>query len=792
MPTPQEVYEALDLPDKPPWDESFKEHLPRLQNATSFTEAMAYKEAMDSVAEISQNPGLPSQEFADMFPDWDFQAALAGWDRHTSDKMVFSVMSVFLRQIPAIGIAPSIVDEKFEDFAWARLVCVMAGAGFHWWPKLCDIVRQNYFQFPYGSEDYTTWDDLIGEASRMCGWPCTLAIVEWRMMAKTPTEMTVEHYVPSRVVGMLHILKHAFLSPDGDRVNTYLRGVVLSLPCRQGLSLWDGVGDKGGLCNTLDGGYDKRSKKVPAQCIGVRWATEHMAPRNLIRQRTCDQLPPSVLYGPWSCVVPEPAAIHGFSQHGCKLSGVWAAQEGRISEEAGDTHDILMWGWDNVDSFDPAKLDKKREFESFLPSTYSAESPATLFEIGFPNLEVSTPADKIIFDLPLYADLMRPYVQELRVEFPMIIFLPSKPTPDDSTNQGKSLACLAYARSMVPGIELSRIRDANTGAPQMRADVNKMIESGGTIALDEWRVPKSDGHILSHDNLQSLIVGNTITSGKVGENGGEFKLSHSITASSKCLYFPPDMVSRTFFWFLENLTAEQRERPEHLHDLRCGRTSLAMRLGAWADIETHGLVKKLRDAPKQSGALRFEGLNALLRILCNERGVPFIDAEEALVRMQRRYTRHFQDADDSGLLRHMSSPDSCRISMTDVLDLASDDLQSLSEFLKAESIDGFADVRSVWRALLSVHGLGSRDPYHSLIPKITGDKARPSDKSMTMKLTADIRHRLAEGEYIMHNDMILALHGWLVVRGPDFGGQVRLMVDKASNIDLDLFTKHVS
>ena len=776
MTTPQEIYEALPF-EKPPYDPTLHDpHLAGLQNATSYEEYMEYHNHIEEHASRSKSPTRPSKDFEETFSGWDFRSAAGLWDKNCTDQHILAVFTVFCRQLSWFGIAPLDADEKNDDaFVWSKVICVLAAAGHPHWARLCSIVKQSYAFFPYGNEDFEEWEDLVSEASQFSGWPCTLPLLEWSKMRSPPVEPILEHVGPARVVGGFHVLKHCYINSAATHVHVMFQGQVLVKPCKMGETLHECVGQTGSLARALGSTLDTRAKKFPVERGGVKWALQHLTPRNLLRLRNKNRLPPAVLHGPWSGTVPDPTTRHGFVQHGVRLSGVWVAKQGQIIEEHGEDEDVLGWEWDSSDNFSYENLVAKKEFEHALPSKYHAASPYRVFIEAFPNLIHDNEATAILFDLPIYAGLMRSYVKCLEQELPMVLFLPNNPTLEDSTNQGKSLAALTYGRAMVPGIGLTRVRDGAGGAPQQRADVSK-IEQFGTLVLDEWRPPRSDGHILSHDNLQSLIVGGTITAGKVLENAGEIRLAHSLVASAKCIYFPDDMVNRSFFWYLDPLTEGMRENAKTLDAIRNGAISLLMRLGAWADIEQHNLVQRLMETPKSSGALRFEGINTLARILCSIRGVELDELSLAVRNMATRYASHYLSAEDTGLAK-AASGDQLRIGLADILEWDNTELNALRDSCNTiAGTEGTVSVRDFMKSMLRIVEGNAALPLSTLLPRLIGEtKRNVSDRLITLRVGSEITRRMKEGQYMMHPSPLHAMAGWYFARGTDQGGvMVRL------------------
>jgi hypothetical protein len=195
----------------------------------------------------------------------------------------------------------------------------------------------------------------------------------------------------------------------------------------------------------------------------------------------------------------------------------------------------------------------------------------------------------------------------------MVAFLPDTPTPEASTNQGKSKAATVYVRVVAPSAPCCIAPDTGS-APDARSVID-MITIHGTVALDEWAMPTSRSNPLNHQNLQTLCTGGAVAAGRVMENGGSLNLRHSLVASAKALDFPPDMVNRSLLWTMREFTPAESARGDVKRAVESGALSLQLRLAVLSCCEAHDLPTIVGTLPYTAGQLRFDGHMALAKQL---------------------------------------------------------------------------------------------------------------------------------------------------------------------------------
>ena len=755
-----EYWEMHAPDDAPPYSDEMEQHVPMLLGMTTWKEYMDTTGATEALAEELASPTtVPASEYND--PDAELI-----WRSMTYDDAVLRVYKLFVRNITHVKQAPELSKDDNLDFLWSTHTVLIAAAGYPHWRELATIAS-NQLGFPYtGDESEAEFQNLVREAVSNSKIPVSALHMSYHQALQITEQGEYESHILRRAITMLHILKHCLLSPEGDKVVVVYRGSSTTHSLREvGENLWNCTGRAGAIGRQLAIPSNNTKKEKNPWSVAGEYLLTKLTPKNLVRQRSPVQLPPSALYGPWTSLVPTNSGV-GFFQHGVQLTGAWMATAGKVTPNTGDAEDALHTAWDVADPHSDDNLRAKKDFENSLPAEYTPESPFTLFYNAFPNLDLGKlelDYARLLFDLPIYAELLRPYVSSLRREYPPVMFLPEDPTPETSTNQGKSMATQCLASVVCPGIKLIRTPDT-TSAPDLRA-IADVIRTHGTAALDEWRQPRTETHYFSHDNFQSLVTGGEVTSGRAYENSGSIRLSHSPVISTKWCDFPDDMVNRCMFLFLGEITKSQRSNSGMLEAVRSGRVSLLMRLGAWADIEENGIVELLLQEPKASGALRYEGIEALARVLCRLRGLDYKEYCRSVELMRRRFIQHVHSGIDAGMNKMYAN--SVTFGLSDLFAVGEDRLREMCSYMHEPRRGGWGYASSLLKALLHMEGKGENAPFSSLVTVLGDEIKNMTNRKICMAVTKLIKTRLRENEYKMLPDLRLAYVGWAVVRGPD-------------------------
>ena len=789
-------YEDNKPDDAPVFSDEVLPYLRVLRAGVSWAEATDTRDALD--AHVRQAGDTTKARYAEDaqtldsgFPvvDPDDQEGL---DRAFSagaaaqmplTKAASQVFERFLRVSRNLSLVNDTHDDKHAEFHWRYITLILAGAGYEGAKTLVEVVLADYPEAPYSaSMTQGEWDTLVQDAHETCGWPTILSWAPWRSLAfamkpRDSAQVQLKQWL--KVVALFHVLKHVRLAADGVGIAVTYNHVSVYMKLKKDASSIDPQEGLRRVLEALGCPGSAATKNVYPMTQAVKWVLSTLPPRALLVRRPTADLPVSTITGPW-VTLQQSTSARGFIQHGAQLFGVWRAAEGRVTKYVQPDDDLDVVGWD-YDLQNPyAYIKDKDRLSRIIPARYKQVSPFEVYREHFPNLSIPTgdeAAYGILFDLPIYASLLRNYVYAFNSEFPPVFFLPSSPTHEDSTNQGKTVSAHTFARVFAPAIPVSVYRGTGS-APDERSAANE-IDVHGTIMLDEWRPAPDAGAVLSHQGLQSLATGGTLQVGRVFENSGGVHLRHSICASCKTAQLPDDMVNRSFFWFLDTLTAQDRARADAWERIQSGELSLRMKLGAFAEIEEHNLHLRMQSAPLASGRLRFPAMTALIRLLCEVRGVEYTAVEEALGSMHKRFFDHCYLADDSGLTQEMATGNGFRITLSEVFyGLTPIDLEDMS--VPLEAMGKAARYPSGWfspsHALLARLQLSCEQGLPTLkdYPRVVlNSRERKTDRQIAQAFSREIKRRLPVGGHFAVSES-LALAGWVLVRGADQGRSIRL------------------
>lgn len=661
---------------------------------------------------------------------------------------VFEVYSALVARCAWWAGVPESLDEKNADFCFARMRCVLGGAGFSNWKALASAVCDQYPECPFVPDQHEAgWaaDNLA--AHRTCGWPTTLLWWDWNKVPDAAPSEAGRHMDEwLKPLALAHVLKHVRRSPTG-LVLTYAALVETAALPQTSRTVGSSPPFLQAASTVLRASEPKKSAKASA----LLWAYRRLAADDLLPARPLSDLPGDILTGPWSTALPVPttgAAL--FLNPGRALSGVWRAAGGRITPYNGDESDILDWAWNYQDANSVIRADSLASFTSQLPATYPQIRPTTLLRKAFPHWclpEEGTPdlaAYLAMVDAVLCAGLLRNRSPDLRREFPLVAVLPISPSAEESTNQGKGLLTRAMAGCAVPGIDLLTAPDSGS-APDSRA-IADVINRYGTAALDEFQVPTSRSHCLSRDNLQSLCTGGVVSSGKVYENSGEIRLRHSLFVNAKWLDLADDLVNRTLPVFLGPLPDEQRGRTDVKTLLENGTFATLLRLAAVSTIEKYRLdevvAKGASVGQTTASAWRFT-MHRQLAITLVGGEAALID--EACLSQSDDLKRHMQLADESGVSSTSSSGKNIRVSWPAFW--AGIDETSLTNIHAAIQLEGenrrggnkCITLTQLCRYRLQQMGRPDGTAFCALLPALTGSDVRASNTAIVRSLTLQVR-----------------------------------------------------
>ena len=675
---------------------------------------------------------------------------------------------------------PTGTNERSADFVWSRARCFLAGAGYSAHSTLAEELTDLYSGCPFdATESEDSWKQNLSKAHEACGWPAHLGWLPWTKIQSLLG--CSDDYPPQwlKMIGLLHVLKHVRVSPS-QGVVVHHAGVSTLLPEERTNAMATWTSARTSLLAALGSRGPVGKAKPTLGYVSLQAVLSHLEVNHLLRKTTIADLPPNLLAGPWTMPVPDHSSFEGFYQTGLRLSGLWAASKGRVLKESLGQYEVLLYDWNCKDP--ASKSTERKLFASGLPATYTEAWPSDVFLDAFPNLDVSWApgldlAIKVLLDAPVAASLLRSARPEFLQEYPAVVFMPVNPSPTDSTNQGKSQACLVYARACNPAItRLVSINDSSS-APDIRTVAGE-IRSTGSIAVDEFRPPKNATHIFAHDNMQALCTGSSVASGRVYENEGTVALRSSPVFSAKVYEVPPDIHNRSIAHWLGPLTDAMRQRSDILEQVRCGAVSLRMRLGMHAVFETGVLRSMYASAGRQSSSrgLRFDAHRTLAACIYSIRsGLPLQDAYAALDKacemMQNKLRHHVQLAVDSGLVATMEFGSALKLRLSYIFeDMAADEFLRFHQTAKvlaatrpggAAAGIGAKDILGAWATL---HGMDGR-PLQEILQVLTGAKRHVSNRAVIMALTASI-HDLAPtlgSKWFLPGENGTA-YGWMMLR----------------------------
>lgn len=801
----KQFYDSNKPADAPDFSEEVLAYFKGLGYSDKWEDIVARADAQDDI--VSRSGDL----FAACYPAGEsergaFQIAVehqSGMDRllaETKDSVnldrrvpewIEVVFQRFVELLPTLGIVSTSHDTNTAEWHWAPIRCVLAGAGYGSHKRLAKLLCDRYPLCDLDpGETKSEWRRSLESAHKLCGWPVQLAWIDFKSLHHVLGYEDPDHAIPERwlkVIALFHVLKHLRWSYSQGAVLMY-RSTARKFP----ETCFSAAPVRQDLIEALGSArIDRRKKVIPVASVGLETVLKQLRPE-LLLARSLTAIPSSVLHGPWTTLYPS-AEAPGFTHTGLRLAGAWQAVKGTVSPYTGTESALLEQDWLLGAAQDFAS--EHEEYRAAMPDTYQVGFPFENFAAAFANIDLSMypagthDAVKVLFDLPVFAALLRPKIPRLRIEYPMVFFQPVNPDLNDSTNQGKTLAAVTLGRAMFGVTQATSVKDSSS-APDVRALADE-IRTQGSVVLDEWRPPKSKNHLLSHENLQSLCTGGAVTSGLALENKNQpVRLAHSLVISCKAVDFPPDMVNRSLFWWLSPLTMEQRDNADVLDQLRSGRIAMSIRLGALAIIDAVDLPKHLEGARMASGAgLRFEAHNALAKLLFYLRtGRPEngeIDA--AIAAMRDYYEAHTEHAVNSGVMdlletsRVVSVRLASLVSMFGPMEL--EQLQTQGDYyatLADRNPDGMT-ARDLLRTLQ--HSLGIGGPFNRLMARLTGGGAADaSDKAIVASLETSIRSLLPDVGHRAPLPGIVGVNGWVFERRADRHGspQIRIVDTKAS------------
>jgi hypothetical protein len=763
-------------------------------------------DATREIAERVNNLNLPIYTTdEDRYPKFDaleddktaldaaFGQASGIYDEDSHDEAVLAVFEQFARLLPKLDIVQTFHDPSTAEWHWARLRCILAGAGFNHHAPLATILSALYPMCPlHGDETREVWKQNLIDAHRMSGWPVTIGCATWLSLTRSISRCSVDTLQLRgwhKVVALLHVIKHMRFSFTSGFVITYQAKSVSLIASVESNAL-SGAGSKHGMFfNRELGAPVRRGKSTHPLTEALNSVYASLSTSDLLLRKPLSHLPGFVLAGPWSRAYPDPTTMGGFIQHGQRLNDVWVASDGRVQPVSGETADIVGYDW-TVTPLTPDEI-SRNSFLAGMPDTYDVNAaPSDVFLGCFPNVSVQRYGLDLgiycaVLDATLAACMLVREVKELTVEKPLMLFLPAEAAPDEATNQGKTWACKLVANAVAPGIALLTVSNT-TDMPGQRA-IHSEIRRHGTLCLDEWHLVPGSEHPLAAGNLQSLLVGNEVSAGMVRENGSHpIRLVYPLFANSKTFAAPPDMVNRCIPTFLERFDNTQRLRGGVVAELESGRAALRMRLAALGVVEKYDLLNWLPTAPAVTSneGMRYPRIRAMAARILSFRTAQDFDVcctavDTYMAAARAALGNQLREAESSGLLSQMEDGETVVIRayslFAEVGVAATEQIKLAAErYAPDNGSHGFSPT-ALLKARLDVAGMNGR-PLSALLSYV-GNGARVgrvSDRTMALALSRDLKALLPDVGSVWLLPDIAGERGWKLTRRPDNSGAVRV------------------
>jgi len=747
---------------------------------------------------IYNDPEQTSRKFEADDPEREaldaaFGRASGQYDENNEDQATLDIFLCLADHVSELKLISVHHDPSTADFHWSRMRCLFGGVGFKHHHKIATLLSSLYPMCAMRpDETIEEWRTALAEAHRLCGWPVSLGLVPWaelRFAIQFAPKDSIFIHDWHKIVAYIHLLKHLRFSRIHGLVVTY-EGKAIFVDAPDGTNLCtkrhlDMLGPALGL-------PPNRGKLAHPLAVAVNNLLKSLPVSNYLERQSLANVPGFVLAGPWSRLMPDPQSMHGFVQHGMRLTNVWMAENGKVELVPGGTEEIIGFDWNLKPG--TADVEAKMRYIASLPKTYDTYArPSDIFLHAFPNTSFERyrlfqPAFKAVFDSILCAGLMRVECPSLQREKPFILFMPADPQPEDATNQGKTYAADVVANAFVPGIGRADAVPTSTSAPDMRA-LAADVEHYGTLNIDEWVMPQSGQHFLCHKNLQSLLVGGAVKMGKTFENESfPVTLKYPLIANTKVFYVPPDLVNRCFPVFMETFTDEQRSRADVLHEVEAGVVSVRLRLAALGMIERLGLVDYVNDGrfgTTNSGS-RYSNIRAMaIRILRQRDGLPDVEATLAIDSFMESCRKaigaHTREAESSGLLAQQMDGDGVVVRAYAVFsEIGPMRIEELVQVARQESPDGGAHGLSptaILRGRLTIAG-STNSNLGTLLTFIGGRTRNVSDRVMSLAFARDLKALMPQvgAEWLLPD--ICGERGWKMTRMSDNSGAIRVRIEQ--------------
>lgn len=606
----------------------------------------------------------------------EIAARAAGWaPSAVTAPFVLTCARRFIETAGMLGLLPSAPEgDPYLDLKWSTWRVVISSFGFPAWRELATLLVARVPGCPFDPEQpIEDWYETAIKARQSSGVPLSLPRIPWQAWCGAARAGFDAFYL--REVVLWHVVRHAFVSADGERINVIYSGTGVTHPLTSLTDVF--TAPIYSMFKTHLRLPGAGGKKVPDH-LGLACADviPKLSPQRLLRQRRPLTLDPHIMPGPgvrlrW-CATEDP-----YFEHHCALEGIAVCVDGTpevldlADQEAAD---VLTWDWISGKAEDHAVADRQRQWLAALPDVAPDGRPSQILQAAFPNLKFIDDDHACLLDAVMVCDLIRRRDHGegtlLSREFPLLAILPYTPTVEGSTNTGKTALVEVIARAFHPEIEVKTITD--TSAPTKRT-IAAIIDAFGFVALDEWRMPvEGSDHLLAHSGMQSLCTGKSVGMGKVLSNeDNSVRLASSIVLNAKYLPMPDDLLLRSVYLWVDprGNGGDPKEIAARWNAISSGQVSLNLRLSALRMLDQWEGIDDLRGYAPNNDQWRMVGHRVCAARICA--AVNGIGMDEALGRIDRavatqvaQHQQLTQAAIESGLVARYENP------ITATLDLA--------------------------------------------------------------------------------------------------------------------------
>lgn len=539
-----------------------------------------------------------------------------------SFSLVISAMPAFLSNFLAPmgdGLA-----HKNEDWRWSKTLAMLGGLGDHALQYLmdeasrrCDDATLHYFAHCTPQQR----KDEVLQGREISGYPIGLLRTDCVDVMRILDQCDISQ--PPRWLYpliLLHILKHVryYPSVDGHPALMAAYGGRISVSKLDERGSWlalnasENSNTLRSICSTLR--ISAGGAKKTANEMAVASVMAELWPRQLPRPASANTRSELVIP---SGVTFDKTPIRATGENAWINTGITVSGLGKIdiktgvvnkdAFESGPSVVSIAWPLDYVDN------KQLLNWRSCIPEVVKPALPSDMLFKWIKNVnDLGNPEGlKAAIDTVIITDLMRehlagtPIGNALLQEYPIVIVLPSDSTQETTTNQGKTNTARILAGALVPGIKEMQCSQS-ASAPAQRT-VSMPIEQYGTALYDEFQVPVSPDHFLSHVGLQMLATGGTVSPGRAMENSKGLSLQHPLFLAAKYSTEMEDVLNRQLPIFLNVLTDETKCAEDELSKILSGRAALEVRFAALRYIEENNLIPRAAECNTKNGQWRFNG-----------------------------------------------------------------------------------------------------------------------------------------------------------------------------------------